>query len=259
MTPQETDLASLIDRSGNGRPVVPFEGYSMDDMNNRDHRLLVQSPESIFSIDKADITREERLDGDRVRLWVTAGARALRVSPCVVNPSSPFTAVREYAPPVAPDGSPGAPVREDMENIPPPPSVYVSGAPTPARVATPPLSEVGERYNARCFGGDSYENNCAHFLSDAFIRAGYTELLPPNDHVAARCPAKRPIRARNMWSWFKAKAVRTSRVVEENTGWWAVFQIDGYWGGHVVLLDSDNMKWYGTAWHSDHNQYLYQW
>lgn len=116
-------------------------------------------------------------------------------------------------------------------------------------------------HKGSCVGGDRFENNCAHFLSDAFIRAGYTELLPSNPHINARCaPAKRPIRARDMWSWFQSKAVRTSRTPTKNTGMWAVFQLneDLYWGGHVVILDSDQWVFYGTAWYGNWDQYLYQ-
>jgi hypothetical protein len=85
-----------------------------------------------------------------------------------------------------------------------------------------------------CAGGDRYENNCAHFLSNAFIRAGFGELRNANDCIDARCSteAKRPIRARDMWCWFKSKASESVGVVERNTGLWAVFQLDEseYWG-----------------------------
>ncbi len=132
-------------------------------------------------------------------------------------------------------------------------------APRPGEVA---LAPVGKAYNDNCTGGDSYENNCAHFLSDAFIRGGYTELANNNPHVNARCgKAKRPIRARDMWSWFKAKATTTSEKVERNTGWWAVFQLDEtvYWGGHVALINTDTWRWYGTGWYGSWHQYAYQW
>jgi len=64
-----------------------------------------------------------------------------------------------------------------------------------------------------------------------------------------------------MRDWFVEKALRTSTTLEKGTGWWAVFQLNAavYWGGHVVLLDSDTWRFYGTGWRGDWNQYLYQW
>lgn len=125
--------------------------------------------------------------------------------------------------------------------------------------AVPSLASVGANWRDRCEGGDAFPNNCAHYLSDAFITAGYTEL----QSYGARCytPAKRPIRAREMRDWFKSKATTTSTVLQQGTGWWAIFQLDAsvYWGGHVVLLDSDTWQYYGTGWYGDWSQELYQW
>jgi hypothetical protein len=113
-----------------------------------------------------------------------------------------------------------------------------------------------------CAGGDSFINNSAHFLSNAFIGAGYTELLT----YGARCPAHRPLRAREMHEWFKTKSStepsgESSTQLQRGTGWWAVFQLDEqvYWCGHVALLDSDNWVYYGTAWYGSWSQYLYRW
>jgi hypothetical protein len=164
----------------------------------------------------------------------------------------------------------------DMENCPPPAPVDDPGAPRPADVAVgasdfrpstaPKLNDVGKAWTKDCVGkdGDNYENNCAHYLSDAFIRAGFTELRQGNPHINARCAvasAKRPLRARDMWSWFKSKATRTNTKLERNTGWWAVFQLkeSAYWGGHVILVDTDNWVYYGTPAQWSWDQYLYQW
>lgn len=114
-----------------------------------------------------------------------------------------------------------------------------------------------------CQGGDAYPNNCAHFLSNAFILAGFTELREGDQvpcikswcHTAAR----RPKRARNMWCWFDAMATKKGGRVESNTGFWAVFQLNGYWGGHVVIVDSKAWKFYGTGWYDDWSQHSYQW
>ena len=75
-----------------------------------------------------------------------------------------------------------------------------------ALAAPRPLSQVCQYYTGACDGGDSYTNNCAHFLSNAFIRAGYTELLT-SGIITERCRsgAKRPIRAYDMLKWFQYK------------------------------------------------------
>ncbi|MCG5217498.1 hypothetical protein [Streptosporangium sp. KLBMP 9127] len=277
MSQQDTDLGSLIEKAQKMEsPAVPFEGYATDDMNRRDHMLLVQSPQFIYSFAKADIKKRENV-GERVRLWVAEGAQAFRISSFIVDSSSPFTVGMEnIAAPesVEVDGAPSpATVGADMvamENIAPPVPRQRPGAPSPATKSVmeaparvPALSSVAEYWTDSCSAGDAFANNCAHFLSDAFIRAGYTELRPPNPHIHARCytPAKRPIRARNMWSWFKSKAERTSRDPQPDTGWWAVFQLKEsvYWGGHVALLDSDTWNYYGTGWYPDWDQYAYQW
>jgi hypothetical protein len=143
---------------------------------------------------------------------------------------------------------------------PAPPVANIPSSPLPA----PTLKDVAGYWGDCCVGNDTFDNNCAHFLSDAFIRTGFSELLPPNSCIesGARCaPASRLLRARNMWCWFKSKASNTSNTPTKNTGWWAVFQLDEsqYWGGHAALLDSDSWTYYGTGWYPDWSQYLYQW
>ncbi|GAQ47108.1 hypothetical protein AtubIFM54640_004235 [Aspergillus tubingensis] len=169
------------------------------------------------------------------------------------------------------------PLSKVMETTsPPPPPTTLPDMPTPAQsiptilefaphalATTPPISSIAAYWNNSCAGGDVQSNNCAHYLSDAFIRAGYTELSQPNQHINARCQttARRPIRARDMWSWFRSKAQVSSRNVQRNTGWWAVFQLNEsqYWGGHVAVLDSNAWVYYGTGWYPDWDQYCYQW
>jgi hypothetical protein len=158
-----------------------------------------------------------------------------------------------------------------MEDLAPPPPSSSPDAPQPAVVSiiapkplrVPNLESVATFWMNSCAGGDSYDNNCAHFLSDAFLRAGYSELLPSAACVSARCAtaAKRPIRAREMWCWFQQKKTSESRKLQKGTGWWAVFQLNEkvYWGGHVVLFDSDQWTYYGTGWYPDWDQYLYKW
>ncbi|MCB8904339.1 MULTISPECIES: hypothetical protein [unclassified Streptomyces] len=280
MKGQQNDLSSLMERASKRRATVAFEGYVSDDGNIPGNILVVESDECVYSFAKSDIMDREKVGEERVRVWVRAGAKAFRLSRILAGESqAPFTVAMENIAPPEPVELPGMPRRaggaprvEEMEHIAPPRPVEAAGAPRygadSSLAVVPPalmplLSSVGSLYTERCVGGDSYTNNCAHFLSDAFIRAGYTELAVANPHINARCgtTARRPVRARDMWSWFQSKAVRTSNRLDPYTGWWAVFQLDEsvYWGGHVVLFDSDSWSYYGTGWHGTWHQYLYQW
>lgn len=159
---------------------------------------------------------------------------------------------------------------EDVE--PPPPPFRKADDPQPAAAAHIAQLEVAVAksipgaaalYSGDCQGGDRYKNNCAHFLSDAFIRAGYSELAPPAACIEARCStsARRPIRARNMWCWFKGMATESRTTLPRNEGLWAVFQLDEsqYWGGHVLIIDTTNNVYYGTANYPNWDQYFYRW
>ncbi|MFC9502321.1 hypothetical protein [Streptomyces sp. NPDC057002] len=55
--------------------------------------------------------------------------------------------------------------------------------------------------------------------------------------------------------------VRTSHTPMHHTGWWVVYQLNEsvYWGGHVLLLDTDTWRYYGSGYYGTWNQYLYQW
>ncbi|MEV0703819.1 hypothetical protein AB0I53_38710 [Saccharopolyspora sp. NPDC050389] len=248
------DFSSLLDLAERRSSTVMFEGYVAEDKNVPGNLLIVQSPNVVYSVAKSDVVERENIDAKRVRAWVRPGVRAYRISPFTVGEvTAPLEVAMEFvaAPPTV--ELPGTPVRGDPSTLHRPPPQ-----------ANAPLSAVGAYYEDGCAGGDNtaYANNCAHFLSNAFIRAGYAELSVANPHIHARCtPGRRPLRARNMWSWLQEKAVRTSTTLQPNTGWWAVFQLkeSAYWGGHVVLLDSDTWAYYGTSWHDDWGQHLYQW
>ncbi|MEE1752130.1 hypothetical protein [Streptomyces sp. SP18CS02] len=295
MKGQETDLSTLLERASKRSSTIPFEGYGKEDRNVPGNLLIVESATTVYSFANSDIMEKEQIGEDRIRVWVRAGSNAFRMSRMSAGEpqSSSFTvAMENIAPPTAPD-LPGMPRRangfttvEQMEHLAPPAPPDLPGMPESGRASiqpmplpttfplpttlppawftlAPPLSAVGSHWAASCMGGDTYANNCAHYLSDAFMRAGYLELYPPNAHINARCgtSALRPIRARDMWSWFRSKATTTSHAPTAGTGWWAVFQLKEavYWGGHVALLDSDSWRYYGTGWYPNWDQYLYQW
>lgn len=142
------------------------------------------------------------------------------------------------------------------------------------RTPIPSLSLVAANWKKSCILGDTEQNNCAHYLSDAFIRAGYTELAhgaattPPE--ITAWCDYNDPprnsqarvIRAREMNAWFQSKCSKPLTAKPVKKGFFAVFQLDeaAYWGGHVLLYDSDSDTFYGTgAYWAWPTQLFYQW
>jgi hypothetical protein len=142
------------------------------------------------------------------------------------------------------------------------------------RMAMPSLAMVAANWKKSCILGDVEENNCAHYLSDAFIRAGYAELThsaaAPAPQITIWCdyndpprnPQARVIRAREMNAWFKSKCSNPLTVKPVKKGFFAVFQLNeaAYWGGHVLLYDSDKDTYYGTgAYWNWPTQLFYQW
>lgn len=164
---------------------------------------------------------------------------------------------------------------EDMENLaPPPPPEWREGDAVSATekdkaeiqslaLEAKTIAAAAAAFVKSCEGGDSYDNNCAHFLSNAFLKAGFDDLKAPANCINARCgtSAKRPIRARDMWCWFQEKATKTANALPENDGFWAVFQLDEaqYWGGHVIIYDSDKKVYYGTGHYPQWAQHCYKW
>lgn len=237
---------------------LPFIGEIAADLNLPGNTMVVTGPDTFYSFRTADIVDREPLVAGTWCVWVKKGSRAWQST---AIPIGGAFALRE--------------TMVGMEDLPAPPSEQVPGMPTEAtdrhRQALAPgaaqtIAAVAAAYNGKCVGGDHYQNNCAHYLSDAFIRAGYDELEAGHaaDHfITARCgtSAKRAIRARDMWKWFESKATETANTLTRDSGIWAVFQLDEaiYWGGHVLIVDTDSWTWYGTGFHPAWNQYAYRW
>ena len=118
-----------------------------------------------------------------------------------------------------------------------------------------PLSDVCRYYSHICACGLKYTNNCAHYLSNAFIQAGYTDLLYFNQ-ITARCAAGRPIRAFDVLSWFKTKRTESrTGLVPRGNGYWATYQETPGWK-HVAVIDTDSWKYCGTG---DYSRWPIQW
>ena len=226
-----------------------FVGEVLPDRNFANRLLVVTGPDIFYSVHVDDIFERETTTE---RVWVRDGSTVWR---CTSSSQSK----RQYD------------LRLDsMESTRPPAPRLLAGDPQAGTVADQQNLSAGttiegaaKLFAGSCAGGDSYGNNCAHYLSDAFIRAGFTDLRNANACINARCStaAKRPLRARDMWCWFKSKASESGGAVARHTGIRAVFQLkeSEYWGGHVAIVDSGTWKYYGTGWYGDWDQYSYKW
>jgi hypothetical protein len=247
-----------------------FVGIKTTDHNIKGNFLLIEDSETFYSFNSSDIITEEQLSNGRVK--ITMSPRSLGVI------SKPFKLVQNKEL-----------IISIFENELPPKPIYKKGDPqiandkdisilkklNPAARSFASVAANWTQPNGGCALGNTPPNNCAHYLSDAFIKAGYSELLkrnsqgqgifhywcdiitPPNTvNLNAR-----PIRAREMWSWFKTMATTNQTTKPTNSGFWAVFQTDPvYVPGHVLLYDSSNNRVYGTGAYWDWaEQYFYQW
>ena len=100
------------------------------------------------------------------------------------------------------------------------------------------LEVAWKSYTDSCECGDSFEGkNCAHFLSNAFIKGGFTEIDGKRGdkfrivNGFCVCTHGRPVRAKEMRAWFARKWKRQQKPQE---GYNAVYQ-EEKGQGHVLL------------------------
>ena len=116
-----------------------------------------------------------------------------------------------------------------------------------AEAASPFLRKAFELYRGRCECGAHYENNCAHFLTDAMVRAGLPKPFSTSDE---KCSAGRLIRAKECLEWFRTFSTGFSTGHQLlKTGYWLVYQENSGGQGHVCLhLEMEgNFVWRGTT------------
>jgi hypothetical protein len=105
------------------------------------------------------------------------------------------------------------------------------------------LATAFSNYRGSCDCGENLGNNCAHYLSDALIRAGYSDLDGGTGALYRRrngrivCKSGRPVRAAELRDWFAAQATDTHEgEPTDDSRYWSVYQrrhTDGQ--GHVVI------------------------
>ena len=226
-----------------------FVGFKSKDKNVRGNILLVANEREIYSFIEKDILSETALNDGRVSLEIARGSVAILSKPFLVgNQETNFLNLTENLNVFSEETSSHLikkPNEKDIE------SIRKTNAPKLS------LASVATYWNNSCALQDAEVNNCAHFLSDAFIRAGYSELkkINANPLITLYCdwnvPQKtgdaRPVRALDMKNWFNSKATERETTIQSNRGFWAVYQerqSDGQ--GHVLLYNSDSRQVYGT-------------
>ena len=108
------------------------------------------------------------------------------------------------------------------------------------------LQQSFELYRGRCECGAHYDNNCAHFLTDAMCRAG---LPRPFASADEKCSAGRLIRAKECLAWVRSFSTGFSSTHQTlKSGYWFVYQ-ENAGQGHVCLhLErQDDYIWRGTT------------
>lgn len=241
-----------------------FVGLKAHDNNFDSNFLLIESSTKMYSFNYGDIIQEELLSSGKVKVTMRNGCVGTQITPYRVGRNEEsLLGFSEFS--VDP--------RQTDEQ-------FLSQLATEEEVQTlqitkflaPSIEGAAANWTKSCAAlGDVESDNCAHFLSNAFIAAGYTELTKAsaNANIHEWCdwndtkktPLARPIRAKEMWEWFKSKATETRRTKPDGEGFWAVFQWDpSYSGGHVLIYDSDKKTVYGTGvfWNWK-DQFFYKW
>lgn len=125
-------------------------------------------------------------------------------------------------------------------------------------------------YRDTCDCGEHLGNNCAHYLSDAFIRSGYADDLDGGSGARYRrrkgfivCKEGRPVRAKEFRDWFAGQSSDTQEGEPSGSGHWAVYQErrrDGQGHVNIHAHTDSSYTWRGTTdlptWHT---QSHYSW
>jgi hypothetical protein len=160
-----------------------------------------------------------------------------------------------------------APVPDGLESEPIPriidsPNVVISGFSLSrvsfkedASILQSFLPNSASLYRGYCECGTTYDNNCAHFLTDAMVRAGLPKPFPTG---VAKCPSGRMIRAKETLAWFRTfSSGFNNNHGNLSSGYWFVYQ-ESNGQGHVCIHQETSNSWYwwGTG---DYPNWPVQW
>ena len=114
------------------------------------------------------------------------------------------------------------------------------------------LQNAFSSYTDSCACGTEYENNCAHFLSNALIKGGFSAI---NGVGSVFAPGGRPIRAKELRAWFGRNWTRHTKP---RNGLNLMYQEQGG-QGHVLLKKYPEGNWVGRGDHGNWNfqEYYY--
>ncbi len=107
------------------------------------------------------------------------------------------------------------------------------------------LQSAKDNYSNSCVCGERYDNNCAHFLTNALILGGYSaidggkgaDMRIRNGFCV--CKSGRPIRAKELRTWFGDNWSKYSSP--KNTGLMLAYQESGG-QGHVLIKEYKDGK-----------------
>ena len=108
------------------------------------------------------------------------------------------------------------------------------------------VTSAWDKYSNSCVCGKKYENNCAHYLSNALIEAGYSEIDGGKGENFRTvngfcvCRSGRPVRAKELRDWFGKKWSFHSSPPSDGTV--LVYQEKSSGQGHVLLKKYKDRK-----------------
>ena len=118
-----------------------------------------------------------------------------------------------------------------------------------------------DKYTNSCVCGYAYENNCAHYLSNAMILGGFSEINGGNGanfrivNGFCVCRSGRPVRAKEMRDWFGRKW--TFHSTPPTNGICLVYQ-ESSGQGHVLLKKYKDGRSIGHAGTGDYPNWSIQ-
>lgn len=118
------------------------------------------------------------------------------------------------------------------------------------------LSEAYNLYEDKCDCGERFGNNCAHFLSNALIKAGFR--MPSG---GAKCRSGRMIRAKELLQWVRSipGVVMKTEHGSITSGYWFVYQERASDGQGHVCIHLEKPESYSSVGTGDFPDWEVQW
>ena len=218
------DDASIVKSVRQFSGVKTFIGFKHDDANVTGNILIIEDKNTIYSFNTHDILAERKMPDGRYVFEVRIGSIGYKSSVIRVEQDDlNFLTLLDMGiavPPAPRRGDPELAGIDDIEEL---------KKQNPKQLS---LKAVATHWSESCnLSNTPSYNNCAHYLSEAFIKAGYDELIRRNSEgkgiFTQWCDTitppyrvngnARPIRAKDMKEWFNSKAKKKATTSQNSS------------------------------------------